>query len=78
MRLVLHPPGLIRLISKQTHKGGETKHPDPETKRPDTIDPDEYEMTPYGRKPLRRGHRRLKLTAKILAGSRLRALWFGC
>lgn len=69
MRLVLHPPGLIRLFTKQNQKGA-TKQ------RPETIDPDEYEVTPYGRRPKRRGRRGLKLTVKILAvGAAAVAVW---
>ena len=69
MRLVLHPPGLIRLFSKQNQKG-EAKE------RPETINPDEYEVTPYGRRPKRRGRRGLKMTVKILAvGAAAVAVW---
>jgi len=65
MRLQLHPPGLIRLFSRQEQKG--------QSKRPENIDPDAYEVTPYGRRPKRRG---LKLTAKILmVGAAAVAVW---
>lgn len=69
MRLHLHPQGLIRLFSKHDEK--------PEGTRPETIDPDAYEVTPYGRRPKRRGRRGLKATAKILAvGAAAVAVWF--
>jgi hypothetical protein len=66
MRLVLHPPGLIRLFSKQDDKASK-KIEKGEAKRPENIDPDSYEVTPYGRRPLRKGRQGLKLTAKIVA-----------
>ena len=68
MRLVLHPPGLIRLFTKNDAKETEA------TKKPETIDPDDYEVTPYGRRPVKRGHKRLKLTAKIVAAGSLAGL----
>ena len=68
MRLVLHPPGLIRLFAKQTEKD--------EPKRPEEIDPDAYEITPFGRRPKNKGRKRLKLTVKILAvGAAAVAVW---
>ena len=59
MRLVLHPPGLIRLFTKRNEK-------DP-AKRSEGPEVEGYEVTPYGRRPRAKGRRGLKLTAEILA-----------
>ena len=65
MRTNLRPSGLIRLFSKQSDK--------PEGKRPQEIDPDDYEVTPYGRRLKRRG---LRLTVEILAvGAAAAVVW---
>jgi len=68
MRLQLYPAGLIRFFSRHDEK--------PEGKRPENIDPDAYEVTPYGRRPKRRGKRGLKMTVKILAvGAAAAVVW---
>lgn len=73
MRLVLHPSGLLRLKTdeKPARATDATKHAGVSAAAED------YEVTPYGRRPRRRGWARTKTAATVVAvmGAAGAAVW---
>ena len=78
MRMTMHVPEALKhpaeeVIRPIRETGAKLLHgtPEPAKSRPDETDLERYEITPFGRRPKRAGHKKLLVSASIVAAAGL-------